>query len=288
MFLLLESGATKLHYALADGQQVYASGRIAGVHPFLSAAESWQEALAALASALAAFPPPKHYYYYGTGCGTERGRGQVREYFHRYWPVANPLHLADDLMAAARSLSGRQAGLIGILGTGSNVAYYDGKQLVARAGGLGYLLGDEGGGASLGRALLQAFFQGRLPNSLRDDLQQQYSMERETLIPALYHGDSPSRLLASFAPWLHTQRGHPFVQELLLADFRKFMQYSVLPLARQFDQQQVALTGSIAAHFSDLLDRAATELNIEVAHIEADPTAGLLAYHQAPAVPPRS
>ena len=93
-----------------------------------------------------------HVHFYGAGCRPdqiERMQRLIGSVLH-----ATSVSVASDLLGAAHALCGHEAGIVAILGTGSGSAVYNGECFTAQTPSLGYILGDEGSGAVLGRRLV--------------------------------------------------------------------------------------------------------------------------------------
>lgn len=281
-FLLLESGATKLAWVLASPQQVFCQGEVSGLHPFLSGAAEWQQHLQTISSHLRDYPPVNDVFYYGTGCSQKEGQSLVTSYFSTFAPLLPSPTVDTDLLAAARALCQQEAGVVGILGTGSNAARYDGANIVNQRGGLGYVLGDEGSGANLGKILLQAFLQQQLPAAIQKDLQHTYQLSHGTIISTVYQTANPSRYLAQFAPvlkkWLPESR---FLQEKVAAEFEQFTALYLLPLMVDRGLSEVAFTGSIAVQFRPYLEEVLQQKGLKIKTILSPPLPALITYHQA-------
>lgn len=280
-FLLLESGATKLSWVLASSTTVLCQGEVSGLHPFLSGATEWQQNLQAIGDQLRDYSPVREVFYYGTGCSQDEGQALVRKYFAAFSPsLPSPL-VATDLLAAARALCQQEAGIVGILGTGSNAARYDGAKIADQRGGFGYVLGDEASGANLGKILLQAFLQEQLPEYIQKDLQETHQLSKGAIISTVYQTANPSRYLAQFAPalkrWLPESS---LLQEKVAAEFGQFTDLYLLPLIAGTDHNEVAFTGSIAVQFRPYLEEALRRRGLAIKAIITPPLPALVTYHQ--------
>lgn len=279
-FLILESGATKLAWVVADKTTVLQRGELPGLHPFLSRSEDWQKALAALRLQLSD-RSPRAIHYYGTGCSQDAGRSIVRNHLNTYWSTASLIEVNSDLLAAARASWQHQAGVVCILGTGSNAAYYDGQRIVANRGGLGYVLGDEGAGADLGKLLLSAFLNHQLPETLNQTLMEKHQLDRATIISTLYQHPNPSRYLAQFAPvvreWITKSE---FLKEEVLSRFRLLTRNSLLVLCQLAGRQEVAFVGGIATYYERYLQAVLDEVQLKLRNNPKAPIDGLIEYHQ--------
>lgn len=277
--LLLDSGATKTEWVFLRKSERVAGGRLPGLHPFLTPATVWRESLQALHRATEG-ELVGEIFFYGTGCGSEQGCSQVKAYFNEFYRYGLQPFVDSDILAAARALCGDQPGMVAILGTGSNMALYNGREIVRQFGGFGYVLGDEGSGAALGRALLRAFLYEQLPAPIAAHLETQYGLSRSVIIDAVYKGGTPSRYLASWAAELRLWAEDPFIDSLIHQLFDDFVQSNVVPVATA-DFRVLHCTGSVALHFSPWLSAALGRARLQLGKIYQAPMAGLVDYHIA-------
>lgn len=216
-------------------------------------------------------------YYYGTGCGSEKNRSVVAEALHSVFGDAQ-IEVTHDMMAAAHSVLGHSKGVACILGTGSNACLYDGKSIVKNAVSLGYILGDEGGGADIGSHLLRDYFYGIMPANLREKFGNQYHVTREDVIQKVYREPAPSAFLASFTKFAGQNIDNQYVYNLCHACFSRFVDYHVQPLCD--DCCEVGFVGSVAYYFSDILSKCISEKGLNVTKIVKQPITGLIEYHR--------
>lgn len=216
---------------------------------------------------------------YGAGCGTAERRARLAKGLSALLPHT-VIEVENDLCGAARGLLGRSSGLVLILGTGMNAGLYDGEQLHCPMPSLGYLLGDEGSGADLGRHLLNAALYGRLPLSTTQRLFPEGVPPLGTLIERIYRSASSARELASFAERLSTALDDVNVRELVHMRFAALAEL----LARFFPTaSEVKATGSVAFGMSAPLAAALKERGLVLSDVRPTPLPGLLAYHRRPA-----
>lgn len=190
------------------------------------------------------------------------------------------LHAASDLLGAARALCGHAEGIACILGTGSNSCLFDGENIVQNTPALGYILGDEGSGASLGKRFLNALFKGVLSESLCIDFQKETSLSLDEIIKNVYREPMPNRFLASFSKFirLHLEKDEA-LRELVKDEFRRFFRHNIVPYQRR--DLAVNFVGSIAHHYEPLLREAACDEGFEVGLVVASPIGRLADYHQS-------
>ena len=217
-------------------------------------------------------------YFYGAGCLADEICGNVRRALAVNIPTASDIEVHTDLLAAARALCGRNPGIACIMGTGSNSCYYDGEKICDNVSPLGYILGDEGSGAVLGRLLVGDVLKNQLPRHLCEKFLAQYQLDRLTIIRRVYKEPQANRFLASLSPFLLENISEPAVRNLVLGSFRSFFTRNVLQSdrARELD---VNFVGSIACYYSDILREAAESCGCTLGTILRTPMPGLIAFH---------
>ncbi len=274
--IIIDSGATKADWAVLHHKQPVAAFQTTGIHPFFLSDEALGQAIA---QASIQIQEPAHaIYFYGTGCRAEHSRHRLRQQFEKIFPGAKRIEIATDVLGAARALCQRQPGIACILGTGSNAVWYDGNEIVQNAGGYGYVLGDEGSGAVLGRELLSAWLNTELPQALSQALETEYQLSADTILEKVYRNDAPSRFLASFVPFLTRHTQETFVQTLLKQQFHLFVKRCVLPY-KAAHKLPVHFTGSVAFYFKEVLCEILAEAGLQAGTFLKSPMEGLTRYH---------
>lgn len=213
--------------------------------------------------------------FYGAGCGpqfpeaSERMVAVLREHFRTPHVAVH-----SDLLGAARALFGRGEGIACIFGTGSNSCHCRAGRIVGNVPPLGYILGDEGSGAALGRNLLNGIFKGHIP--LREELFAATGLDYEGIIRRVYREPAANRFLASLAPFVREHLARPQVREMVAESFRDFARRN---LTRYPAGLPVACVGGVAAHFAAPLREALAGAGYSVVRIEQSPAEGLIRYH---------
>ena len=276
MILIADSGSTKTEWCVAEqGKQVQ---RILtkGLNPYFQPEE---EISAEIQSALmpelttAAFDS---IYFYGAGCLPEK-ISMMQQALGKQLN-AKTIEVHSDILAAARGLSGRNPGIICILGTGSNSCYYDGEKIVSNVSPLGFILGDEGSGAVLGKLLVGDLLKNQLPAGLKEKFLQQFDLTPGKIIEQVYRQPFPNRFLASLSPFLAQNRDIPEIHALVLNAFKAFLNRNV----KQYDYQRhkVHFTGSVAYYYKEILEEAVRDCGMQLGNIRQAPMEGLIVYHQ--------
>ena len=192
---------------------------------------------------------------------------------------SSAVHVLSDLAGAARGLLGTEEGYICMIGTGSNSGYYDGINITANVPPLGFILGDEGSGASLGKILLADFLRGIMPPLLSDEFRNDYGAEKDEIVSQVYRGIFPSRYIGGFVRFLKDHISDPYCRNLVKTSFGEFVKRN-LKLYKISGKTKIAVTGSVAWHFRDILEEVLKEHSFKISTITRDPIKGLIRYHK--------
>jgi N-acetylglucosamine kinase-like BadF-type ATPase len=277
LILIADSGSTKTDWYLgrtpADGLRLASQG----LNPYFHTEDELFATLDALFPSTL-LPRPvdvSAIHFYGAGCTPEMSP-VVAAALQRKFPVAD-IQVESDLLGATRALCGHDEGIACILGTGSNSCQYDGQRIVRQVSPLGFILGDEGSGAVLGKLLVGDILKEQLPAPLVRDFETTYGLTRANIIYKVYKQPNPNRFLASFAPFLSRHRSEPAIHALLVGSFRSFFRRNV----RHYEYQRlpVHLVGSIAHHFAPEIQEAAVREGIRLGRTLQAPLQGLIQYH---------
>lgn len=270
--LVADGGGTKINWAL-DGEIV---GTTVGVNPVI-ADDAALRAVFSEAAAIVGQGRVDGVRYYGAGC-LPHICGRVASIISDVF-ATNDVEVNSDLLGAARALHGHNAGIACIMGTGAVAGLYDGTEMAFTAPALGFILGDEGSGAALGRRLVGDLFKGALPHSLRDSFVAETGLDMTRIIDGVYRGDAPNRFLASLAPWIKSHIDSPELSAMVTDEMRRFFVRNVMQIPG-YEKYPIAFAGSIAAHFSPQLTEAATSVNLHITTILADPIERLSQFHK--------
>ncbi|WP_421763006.1 hypothetical protein [Ekhidna sp.] len=214
-------------------------------------------------------------FFYAAGADTTQQCTEIASSLSSLF--GNRVIVKNDLLGVARSLCGKEEGNVCILGTGANACYYNGEEVNKVSASLGYVLGDEGSGAYLGKKLLQGVFRKYFSDEVIHLFQNQYSLTPHEAIQKLYTTPKPNQLLASFAPFIHEHKHQPDMFRLITSSFEDFFdgffRNSTSDLPFHF-------SGSVAYHFSDILREVGNERGFYIKNIVQSPISGLVLYHQ--------
>jgi N-acetylglucosamine kinase-like BadF-type ATPase len=276
MILIADSGSTKAAWRLVSKNGVQAEITTQGMNPFFRttddiATEIGQKLLPVTGAGIS------EIWFYGAGVVNAEKGDIVKQALLRFYPEAR-IETESDLLGACHALLGNQAGIACILGTGSNACYYDGKTIAGHVSPLGFILGDEGSGAVMGKHLLGDYFKEVMPPELRAAFQQKFNLTREEALNRVYREVRPNQFLATFIPFLSENLEHPYCQLFVETNFRAFIERNVLKLPSKFETT-IGFAGSVAWHFSSVLKKVLAHYDLTNPVILKDPIDGLLQYH---------
>ena len=276
MIIIADGGSTKVEWRAISETGAVKGITTPGINPvFLSE----DEIFASFGEKLSVLPADEvsEVWYYGAGLVSDETKATLCGALKRVFPAAE-CHAESDLMAAARSLCGREPGIACILGTGANSCLYDGTSIVANVRAGGFILGDEASGAYFGRRLLSDYIKGLLPAPVRSEMDSRFGLDYPTIVKKVYSEPMPSRYLASFAPFIREFKHHPHITQMLRTGFDEFLRRNVA----QYDTRKyaVSFTGSIAFYFKEELQKSLAAAGMREGCIVRAPMDGLIAYHR--------
>lgn len=278
MILIADSGSTKTDWCVVENgvllQQIFTKG----TNPFFQSEEEISNEIVTALLPQLKTNELDAVYFYGAGCGFPDKIEMVHRAITKHLIVkADQVEVNTDMLAAARGLCGHNAGIACIMGTGSNSCYYDGKEIVTNVSPLGFILGDEGSGACLGKLLVGDLLKNQMTPGLKEKFLTQFNLTPADIIDRVYRKPFPNRFLASLSPFLVENLNDSCVRTLVLNSFKAFLKRNVM----QYDYQhsKVHFIGSVAFHYNEVLAEAAQEMGIQLGTIIKSPMEGLIKYH---------
>ena len=278
MILIADSGYTKTDWCVVENgvlvQQIFTKG----TNPFF---QSEEEISNEIATALLPELKTDEFdavYFYGAGCGFPDKIEIVHRAISKQLKVKGNVEVATDMLAAARGLCGREAGIACIMGTGSNSCYYDGENIVANVSPLGFILGDEGSGACLGKLMVGDLLKNQMTPELKEKFLKQFNLTPADIIDRVYRKPFPNRFLASLSPFLSQNINEPCVHDLVLNSFKAFFKRNIMQY-ENYQNLKVNLIGSVAFYYKEVLAEAAEAMGIQLGTIIQSPMEGLIKYH---------
>jgi glucosamine kinase len=275
--LIADSGSTKCEWCLLhDGKKKKVDTQ--GISPyFLDGAGIGRVLDGELLPALKKLTVDQ-IFYYGTGCASPDNRKIVQKAL-RHAFLGAEIHVTHDLMGAALALCGSTKGISCILCTGSNSCYFDGKKIVKNSPGLGFVLGDEGSGAYLGKKVLQYYLYNTFDEELRYKFDARYATNQKEILEHVYKQPLPNRYLAAFALFLVENRGHYMIENIVEDGLNDFF-FQHLCKYRESWKLPIHFVGGVAYGFRDVVKELCGSYEFELGSILRKPMDGLIRYHQ--------
>lgn len=276
MIIVADSGATKTAWRSVDEDGCVRAAQTSGMNPSCLDDEGCR---AIVREAVPVLNPSgesvEAVFFYGAGLVSQEAAAPIAAALEMWCPFAR-LEFHSDLLGAARALFGDGSGVAAIIGTGSNSCLYEGGKIVSNIRPGGFILGDEGSGAALGKALLSDFVKGMLPSDIEAEFVAEYGLDYPAIVRKVYREPAASAFLASFAPFLMERISHPYVGALVEDCMESFVRRS---LARYGDCRNVGVVGSLGCACEDILRRIGSGYGLEFTKFIKNPIDELVRYH---------
>ena len=276
MILIVDSGSSKADWVLLNKDQIFSQLKTKGINPFFQSSNEIHD-LVKNTFELSQADKIENIFFYGAGCIKNQNTDIIQNGLQKYFKNAE-IEVEDDMIGTARSIFGNKPGIACILGTGANSCKYDGVNIIEKVPSLGYILGDEASGAYFGKILLNNYFKNMMPKDLADKFNIEYKPAESEILNQVYKQPYPNRFLAKFTYFLSKNLNHIYVQNLLAKGFEIFIRMNIFKY-NNFQNYPVGFNGSIAYHFSGILNEVAVKNKIKIDTIIEKPIDGLIRYH---------
>ncbi|WP_431434258.1 hypothetical protein ACRASS_05475 [Bacteroides hominis] len=275
MKLIAESGSTRTEWALVEDNHLVQRVFTEGLNPFFQTRREISRSVRLGLPESFFRKKLDQVYYYGAGCSSYEKKNILGASLVAQFKT--PIQVESDLLAAARGLFKCESGIACILGTGSNSCFYDGKIVVKNVKAAGYILGDEGSGAVLGKLFLADLLKGLAPKELASEFHEKFRISTNDVMESVYNLPFPNRFLGTIAYFLGDYMDNEYVYNLLANNLRSFFNRNVC----QYDYMNypIRFVGSLAYSYSDTLRKVAREFGVEIDVIEETPMNGLIEFH---------
>lgn len=273
--LIADSGATKTDWCLIKGNEILKHYSGKGISPVFQTEDQISNEIHNNV-----FPEFKEWniskiHFYGSGCIAEN-IPIVKNAIFKIFPIET-IEVYSDLIAAAHSLCGHKPGIACILGTGSNSCEWDGNRIINQISPLGFILGDEGSGAYIGKKLIGDALKNQLTPGLKELLLDEYELTPSIIIDKVYRQPFPSRFLASLSPFISKHLDDESIRQIVINSFNDFFKRNIMQY--NFSEKSVNFVGSIAWYYSDILKETAQLNGIITGNILKSPMIGLIEYY---------
>ena len=278
MILIADSGSTKTAWCLISGNQRVKDITTKGINPFYQTEEEIEAELKnTLCQEIGGENKINSVYFYGAGCADSQINNKLAKTLQQVLK-SDKAEVSSDMLGAARGIFKHQKGIACIMGTGSNSAYYDGNEIVKSIPAGGFIIGDEGSGAVLGKTLIADYIKNQMPENILAEFKKFYNGTYLDVVNHVYKQPFPNRWLANFTKFMYEKREDDYIHNMIVNSFTLFFNRNI----KQFDSwkdTEVGFVGSIAYYFEKELKEAAQKCEITISDIYQNPIEGLIEYH---------
>ncbi|WP_316836458.1 hypothetical protein [Pedobacter nutrimenti] len=278
MVAVVYSGSKTAFWKIAKDGKTIAECSMPGINPCFNDQKSILQMLNKKTTLINYAESIKKMYVFAAGATSEQRINELTETLSMFFKYSK-ISVKDDLYGAAISACYTNSGIIGILGSGANCAYFDGKNLEANNFGLGFILGDEGSSNYLGKMLLKSFMTEKLPEELSSQLDNKYNLDRAQVLDRIYKKPLAQQFLSSFFDFFVDNRNHSFIQKCVDDAFERYVNIYLLPVITQHPGKEIHFVGIVAGHFQDRLRAITKKYGIEITTITKEPIYNLLNYY---------
>ncbi|MES2590638.1 MAG: N-acetylglucosamine kinase [Bacteroidota bacterium] len=285
MILIADSGSTKTDWRLIEENNKTQQFSTQGFNPYFQDSDEIatvlkNELLPQLNPFFSVDTEKIQIFFYGAGCSAASKKEIIKAALIQLFPLA-VIEVETDLLCAARALCGSNPGIAAILGTGSNTCYYDGKSIVENRASLGFILGDEGSGAHIGKTFIQAYLNQEMPKELADRFYERFKLNIDDILNSIYKKPLPNRFLASFSKFIYQNLKEQFVIDLVANCFEQFFDRHICKYEK-YKELKLSCVGSVAFYYSNIFRAVALKKGVNIDTIIETPIAGLTLYHLSP------
>lgn len=276
MILLADGGSTKVDWCLVDHGVLKKRVFTKGANPFHRTTEDISREINHSLVPELMDDKIDAVYFYGAGCAFPEKNELIKAAISENIHTGN-IHVDSDLFGTAVGLWGNQPGIACILGTGSNSCFYDGEKIVEHVSPLGFMLGDEGSGAVLGRLFIGSCLKNQFPRPVKEAFFKYIGLTVPQILDKVYKQPMPSRFMAGVCPFIKENLHEQSIHDLVYNAFQDFFKKNVMQY--DYSNNKVSFAGSVAFHFKDILIEVASGLHIEIGKIVQSPMEGLIKYY---------
>ena len=278
MIIIADSGSSKTQWSLLrESTSLPETIFTSGINPF------YQDSPTIIQTLRKDFPlqdfPVNTIFFYGAGCANKSVNSVVSNALQEFFG-ASRIEVESDLMAAARALCQNKEGIACILGTGSNSCHYNGNTIIQQVPPLGFILGDEGSGAIIGKRLLGDILKNQLPKDIITKFFDKYELTKDDILEQIYRKPFPNRFAAKFTLFISDHVTEPAIYDLVYDEFSRFLIRNVMQYTN-VNRLPIHVVGSIGWYFRDIFEKAASAMNLQTGRFIQTPMEGLLEYHNA-------
>ncbi|RYY22084.1 MAG: hypothetical protein EOP41_07610 [Sphingobacteriaceae bacterium] len=278
MIAIVYSGSNFATWKLAQKQTVVQSFKTSGINPFAGDEKSILLLLNKNIHLIHHAEEIKKIYFFGPGIALQKHKQIVYNAFAQFFKFGKVV-IENDIYAAALATCQDKPGIVCILGSGSNAAYFDGKKIKPNHYGLGYILADEGSANWIGMKIVKSYLNETMPDNLAKKFKEKFDLDRKQILDKLYKQPQPTVFLSSFRKFAEEHIKEPFMATLIKSGFKQFMLKYTLPLMKENPSTPVYFVGTVSAAYENLLNETAQAHHFSIKKIIKEPINNLLTYY---------
>ncbi|TXI13669.1 MAG: hypothetical protein E6Q66_09075 [Pedobacter sp.] len=279
MVAVIYSDSDGAQWKLAQGKNLTAcTFKTAGINPALNDEKYIDHILNKNIHLINYAEQVNRVYFFGAGTFSKKQKAKLHSCFSQFFKNSK-IMVDHDTQAAALAVCGNRCGIVGILGSGSNAIYFDGKKVKKNNFGLGYILGDEGSSNWMGRILLKHYLGETLPISLQEKFKKRFDLDRKQILDKVYDRVHAVSFLSHFSTFLIDNQADSFIKTMVMGGFHEFFSTNILPLKRHYLHAPICLVGCIAAQFESWLHEVAASYGLTITSIIKEPIDYVLSYY---------
>jgi len=278
MIAVVYSGSRLADWRLAEKDKVVAGFKTMGINPHHNDAMKIEQLLNKNNTLINYAEKIKRIYFFGAGASSSENEAIVLKAFNAFFRFGK-VYVGHDLKAAALATCGDHSGLVGIIGSGSNAVYYNGKKTEPNNYGLGYILADEGSANWLGRNILQDYITQTMPHHILLKFEEKYPLDIKLILEKVYRQANPVLFLSSFSEFVFENREDIYMKQLIIKGFNLLFEKYFIPLREKHEPLSVSFTGSVAFDYQELLENVANSHEFKIGTIIREPIHNLLNYY---------
>lgn len=278
MIVVVFSGSRYADWRIADKNRILHGFRTSGINSYIQDDRYILQLLNKSTHLINNAEKIRKIYFFGAGASSPERQQKIEAVFKQFFKNAK-VKASHDVLASAISTFGDEKGIIGIIGSGSNAAYYTGKKIVPNNYGLGYILADEGSTNWLGRQLMKDFLTEAMPNGIREKLLHKYNLDRRLILDRIYYNPNPNLFLTSFADFIFENKDDHYMAQHIKKGLEIYVKTYLLPLSENYPDTPFNFTGSVASNYADWLKEICKSHGLQIGAIVSEPVQNLAKYY---------
>ncbi len=278
MIVVVFSGSRYADWRIADKNRILHGFRTSGINSYIQDDRYILQLLNKSTHLINNAEKIRKIYFFGAGASSPERQQKIEAVFKQFFKNAR-VKASHDVLASAISTFGDEKGIIGIIGSGSNAAYYTGKKIVPNNYGLGYILADEGSTNWLGRQLMKDFLTDAMPNGIREKLLHKYNLDRRLILDRVYYNPNPNLFLTSFADFIFENKDDHYMAQHIKKGLEIYVKTYLLPLSENYPDTPFNFTGSVANNYADWLKEICKGYGLQIGSIVSEPVQNLAKYY---------